>query len=296
MRFKGHIRSLGSFFRASLNLISYFGIFLTCCIAAPSANELLTDTSARAEVSSEAISKEARYQAKLSILLEEEIVNSHVVFQGEDQLIINAVKPVSLEPLRKTNKTEVSNSPEKALTAEEFAVKLAAMDKRFEYISVRTTVFGDSHSLVMWRDRDTGNDYEVWTNVSLLYLRFADSFKSEGIRYDYFGLPTQVYTREKEATRIRLAKKHGYKKLSTLRTRWKEPPVDFREGLLEYYVVAKQHTEVPEKLYRQLDALFGYYLKNQQSLKVRHLNAKKIAEARAQYRAIPCRQSTRAAD
>ena len=53
----------------------------------------------------------------------------------------------------------------------------------------------------------------------------------------------------------------------------------------EYVVVAEDPKSVPEKLFEQMDAVYGYYLENEAKLRTHHANLKTMSEAREKYEA-----------
>lgn len=144
-----------------------------------------------------------------------------------------------------------------------------------EYISLGANVYGDEYSEITWRDPDTGKTVSVWTNISLNYLKPIVSFAVDDIHYDYFGFVTN-YTREGDEARMKMFKELGYEAES----QWKYPPVRLSSDYSEYYVDAPWDAEIPEKLHRQLSALFAYYLKNEEKFKIEYLNSRTLQAAR----------------
>jgi hypothetical protein len=157
------------------------------------------------------------------------------------------------------------------------------MDSRFaeaaeyvhENISLGANVYGDEYSEIKWRDPDTGKTVSVWTNISLNYLKPIVSFTADDVHYDYFGFVTN-YTREGDEARMKMFKELGYEAES----QWKYPPVRLSSDYSEYYVDAPWDAEIPEKLHRQLSALFAYYLKNEEKFKIEYLNSRTLQAAR----------------
>jgi hypothetical protein len=158
-----------------------------------------------------------------------------------------------------------------------------SMDSRFaeaaeyvhENISLGANVYGDEYSEITWRDPETGQTVTVWTNISLNYLKPIVSFTADDIHYDYFGF-VMSYTREGDEARMKMAKELGYEAES----QWKYPPVRLSADYHEYYVDAPWDAEIPEKLHRQLSALFAYYLKNEEKFKIEYLNSRTLQAAR----------------
>jgi hypothetical protein len=106
-----------------------------------------------------------------------------------------------------------------------------------------------------------------------------NSFEAGGVHYDYFGFVYEI-SREIEEERAATWSFHGHE----YESRWKTPPVKLSSTEPEYVVVANDPASVPDKLFEQMDALFGYYLENQAYLQIAHENMEKLSKARAAYR------------
>jgi len=240
--------------------------------------KLLTASEAAAIVESRAVAKEVDLQAEIQAFGRAEIIQSKVVQSAEGTITVNAVKPITLvKPIAKK-----SANLETQLSQAEWAVLIAEQQQHWasEHISMGANVYGDEYSEITWRDRESNSEFIVWSNVSLNYLRPIISIPDDDYDYTFFGFVTN-YTREGEANRIKLAEAHGY---HTLESRWKMPPVEFSPDQFEYVVVvADESTPVPEKLYRQLDAVLGYYVANRERLEVEHYNSVAIQKARREY-------------
>ena len=266
----------------------FFLTLLPACILwASDTPQLLTDAEATAIVEAQEEAKVARYQARLAELSSVEIVSSRTVEHDGHQMIINAIKPLVFEPSAEPDVSESANPPSPEPTPEEWAAWVEAQQQT-EFISMGANVYGDEYSHITWRDQEAKLSFVVWTNISLRYLRFADSFQSGGVRYDYLGLPTTVYTREALDAQLRFAqeyaKEHGMEVPEGIPSFWEEPPYPFTDGQYEYYVIADDPAQVPEKLYRQMNAVLGYYVSELPRLKIEHLNSETMEKARAKFR------------
>jgi len=219
--------------------------------------------------------KEARYQALKQDLFSAEVLESKEVQVQGRPLTVNRIKPLVLAKADRPKKIE----PQVQVTSEEWQAYVASQQTRIsEQISMSANVYGDSHSEITWWDTETREEYTVWTNVSLNYLRPVSTIQAEGYDYMYFGFVSH-YTSEGEAIRMKLAKEHGFDAESRMKT----PPVRFSGTEPEYIVLAEDPARVPEKLYRQLDALIGYYAANREALEIEHKNARILAAARKKY-------------
>jgi len=242
----------------------------------------LTPAEADAIVAAEAAAKEARYEARRAKLEGAEVVESRTVGVGERPVRINRVKPAALEkpasPGVAASPAQSKMSPE--MSPEQWAAHIESRQVLIhEHISLGAKVFGDEHSEITWRDRETDEEFVVWTNVNLNYLSPVVSIRDGGYDYAYFGFVTK-HTREEEKARRAFAAEKGFE----VESRWKAPPVAFSGDGAEYVVVAEDKSRVPAKLYRQMDALLGYYLTNREALETRHHNVAVLREAREKYR------------
>jgi hypothetical protein len=154
-------------------------------------------------------------------------------------------------------------------------------DYRHETLSFSVTNYDDLYSEITWRDLETQNTFSVWTNVSLVHLPVISSFELEGVNYSYFGFSENIDSEvEKERTGPHYFNGRRYE----YESRWKEPPVAFKEEP-EYVVIAEEDGAiVPDKLYEDMDSVLRYYLENEESLRVSHLNSLAISRARDEYR------------
>ena len=236
----------------------------------------ITESEALTIVATREAAKEAKHQALLQELGAAEIVDSKVVQSNYGSLTVNAVKPLVInKPVAQSNP-----EPQIELNEAEWAAMIASQHTKIpEQISMGANVYGDEYSEITWRDRETNSEFIVWTNVSLNYLRPIISVEDDDYDYMYFGFITN-YTREGEAERLQFAQDRGF---DNVESRWKTPPVEFSTDQFEYVVIADASTQVPEKLYRQLNAVFGYYVANQEKLEVDHLNSVTLENARRKF-------------
>jgi hypothetical protein len=246
-------------------------VLIASSLSGETTPQLLTDAEATAIVVAQEEAKVASYQAKLAKLSNVEVVNTRTVDHNGQQLIINAIKPPVLEaaPEPETEQGDATTPAEFFSEAQEFIS---------ETISMGGNVYGNEHSKITWRDSETGATFVVWSNVSLNFLRPMMSFKVGDYDYNYFGFVTS-YTREMDEQRQQFAAEHG----AEVEPLWEEPPVSFTEEQYEYYVETDDSSQIPEKLYRQLDAIFGHYLANKEAWEVEYHNSQKLAEKRKEY-------------
>lgn len=235
----------------------------------------LTEAEAKAIVEGREAAEEARYQAFKEKMASAEVVESKTVQTQGGSLKFNQVRPLVLEKVVKPTREE----PKNTMTPEEWAAYMVSQQVRIpEQISLGANVYGDSHSEITWRDTETGARFTVWTNVSLNYLRPVSSIQAKNYDYMYFGFVTP-YTKEDEQRHIQIAREHGVE----VESRWKEPPVAFTGGSYEYIVITEDTAKVPDKLYRQLDALIGHYVAHREELEIEYENSQTLEAARQQY-------------
>lgn len=232
---------------------------------------LLTPEQAETIIESRRLAGEAaalqRRQAALSLpALEQRIID-----KGGRKIVFRRVARLpEVEAVEVELRTEpVALSPE-ILAAWEESQKVT-----HEQISMAANVYGEDYSEITWRDTETREEFTVWTNLNLNYLRLIGSFRTDGYRYDYFGF-IYAYERETERKRLTAFAEAGY----PAESRWKYPPVAFSSESFEYFVDAAAGARVPQKLYRQMDALFAYYLAHREEFEVRHKNAVLLQAAR----------------
>ena len=205
-----------------------------------------------------------------------------VIQKKDHQITINRVAPPRLKVAPASAFDQKINSA--PLTPAEFEAFMAAQPEH-QTISLSVTVFGEESSKIVWREpRDTdersqpSQEFEIWTNINLNYLRPIGSFKRDNVIYNYFGF-TDTITLKSEAWRKAYAKEHGY----DYQPRWQRPPVDFTRGQLEYVVTQPTDRPVPPELYQQMDALFAHYVENAAELKAECQWQQALAKAKKAY-------------
>ena len=263
----------------SYPVFSLFGFGALCCLSlivhadpSPSGEEtdinwqerLLTPEQAEAIVEPRRLANEAAERERRSAALSLPALEQRVIDKGEQKIVFRRVaRQPEVEPAEVEARSEAV-----VLSPEVLAAWEASQKVPHEQISMAANVYGEDYSEITWRDTETREEFTVWTNVNLNYLRPIDSFSADGYQYDYFGF-IYPYDREAEKERLAAATEAGY----PAESRWKYPPVVFSKEYFEYFVDAAPGALVPEKLYRQMDALFAYYLAHREEFEVRHKNA-----------------------
>lgn len=238
---------------------------------------LLSEEEALEIIGQRETAKEARYQALKQEMASAQVVQSKEVQREGRPMTINLIKPLVLEKPASAETATSDTQPE--MTPEQWAAYIESQQALIpEQISMGANVYGDEYSEITWRDRESKSELVVWTNVSLNFLRPISTIQTEEYDYMYFGFVTP-YTREDEQARIEFAAERGFE----VESRWKEPPVKFSEDRYEYVVMA-DGADVPEKLYRQLDAVLGYYVAHKEELEIEHKNALTLQEAHEKYK------------
>lgn len=232
--------------------------------------KLLSNAEAEAIIKDRRAQREASEEAYRKQALDQTAIEERTLVKGKQKILFRKVEALPQLKASVQDTADESSATSNSGTAN---FELIA-EYRHENISLGANVYGDKYSEVTWRDTETGKTVTVWTNFSLNYLKPIVSFSSGDVHYDYFGFVTN-YTLEGEETRIQVAKEHGY----DAESRWKYPPVSLSDNTNEYYIEAPWDTEIPDKLYRQLDALFGYYLEHEERFRIEYLNAKALHAA-----------------
>jgi len=243
----------------------------------------ISETEARAIIEQRMVdqaTREANRKAELESMSSRE---TRTVQKEGHRVTINRVEPPQLKvaPISPSLDSEAK----RVWTEEEWAAMIAAQPEH-QSISLSVTVFGEEYSKILWRkprdkderSKEAPEEFEIWTNVNLNYLRPISSFDQDNVVYDYMGF-TSTITREAEAWRRAYAKEHGY----DYESRWQVPPVRFTDGTAEYVVTESEERRIPPELYQQMDALFRHYLENEERFKAEFKTNEALREAREAY-------------
>tara|TARA_B100001971_G_scaffold73844_2_gene68098 strand:+ start:11645 stop:12529 length:885 start_codon:yes stop_codon:yes gene_type:complete len=242
----------------------------------------ITETEAKAIIEERMAEKALREANRKAELESMSVADSRVLQKEGHRVTINLVVPPRLEVAPAPTPSDRQAS--RTWTEEEWAAMIAAQPEH-QSISLSVTVFGDEYSKILWRAprdederRKAPEEFEIWTNVNLNYLRPISSFDRDNIVYSYMGF-TSTITREDEAWQRVYAKERGY----DYESRWESPPVRFTEGKAEYVVVEAEERRIPRELYEQMDALFTHYLENEDRFKAEFLRNEALSKAREAY-------------
>ncbi|MGB0372464.1 MAG: hypothetical protein ACPGN3_14110 [Opitutales bacterium] len=265
------------------NLVYLFPI----CILGPfiSAQEeprLISEDEAQSIVEAEVEAKEERDAEKRAQINAVTVLDQNVLDVAPSQII---VRRISAPAINNANEEEVSIGENTKLTESNPEIvestSIAVFPEQLrphEMISISATVYKESHTRIYWNNPDDGKRFTVWTNLALLYLSPISSFETESAHYSYFGF-SEVVSEEDEKKRGKDAEKLGYEYDS----RWFDPPVQLSEEYTEYVIEADTSENVPDKLYEHMDGLLSYYLEHEKQLKIAHINAEKLRDARLEY-------------
>lgn len=258
-----------------------FPLFCCACFQAVGFAET-TEAALITQVEADAII-EARMQAKAdqdkamrekinSMAVVEE---NHIRAGGKDVIIRRVVAPPSENESPQKSTAQLSESQR---TRSGSGFEFPEYTRRHEMISVSAQIFDDNHSKVVWRDQETGEAFDIWTNINVVWLNPLSSFDTEDTHYSYFAMTERVNPSD-EKKRQKTADKMGY----SYKSRWQESPVVLSSEHPEYVVVTETARAVPEKLYQQMDALFAFYLEERNSLEVAFKNAEKLKISHEKY-------------
>lgn len=219
--------------------------------------------------------RRAEVQALIdSAFVEEEFIH---LKSGQRKMVLRRVKP-SRELLDAARERPIPQFDFKKPTNTEVPSFLGDIDDyKLEHLSLVVTNYDDSYSRIKWRYES--QEFEIWSNIQLTYLHPIGDFEYEGVNYNYFGF-FDLIEFEVEKERAETYPLHGHK----YKSRWEDSPVTFGKEP-EYVVVAEDPKSIPEKLFEQMDAVYGYYLENEVKLRTYHDNLKTINQARAKYKA-----------
>ena len=225
--------------------------------------KLLTPDQAEAIVRQHRSGKEARQRAQRLTALGEKATEERILdLEDGQQLVFRKIAPT---PKAANSKKEIDAVPPIEASLQSVNSVILSKELAYDSIHLGANVYGNDYSEVTWRDQESGQSFTVWTNINLNYLRPINAFEADGIQYNYFGFVTAYSYEAKQG--------------AVIKSNWKTPPVVFSADQYEYFIDAHWDTQVPEKLYRQLDALFGYYLANRERLEIEHKNARLLQAA-----------------
>lgn len=244
----------------------------------------ITETEARAIIEERMAEKALREANRKAELESMSVADSRVLQKEGHRVTINRV----FSPRLKAAPTPVPSDRQasKTWTEKEWAAMIAAQPEH-QSISLSVTVFSDEYSKILWREprekderSKAPEEFEIWTNVNLNYLKPISSFEWDKGRivYSYMGFTTTI-TRQAEARRRAYAKKRGH----DYESRWQSPPVRFTKDKAEYVVVEAEERRIPPELYEQMDALFTHYLENEERFKAEFLRNEALSKAREAY-------------
>ena len=227
-----------------------FFIFLSSLVPVQAKDDLpklLTPDQAEAIVKQRRSKKEARQRKQRLIALGEKATEEHILNLEDGQQVVFR----KIAPTAKANpEKEIDTIPPIEASLPMVNSAIPSTELAYESIHLGANVYGNDYSEVTWKDQESGQSFTVWTNINLNYLRPINAFEANGIQYNYFGFVT-AYSYEAEQKYLATATEQGI----FIESNWKTPPVVFSEEEYEYFVDAPLYAKVPEKLYRQLDAL-----------------------------------------
>lgn len=248
----------------------------------PTTAQPITEVEARTIIEQQMADKALREANRKAELESMTTTESRTVQKERHRVTINRIVPPRLKAAPVPTLSQKQTS--RPWTAEEWAAMIAAQPEH-QSISLSVTVFGEEYSKLLWRKprdeeerRQAPEEFEIWTNVNLNYLRPISTFDRDNIVYSYMGF-TSTITREDEAWRRAYAKERGY----DYESRWQLSPVPFTEGKAEYVVVEDEERRIPPELYQQMDALFAHYLENEDRFKAEFQTSEALRKAREAY-------------
>ena len=233
--------------------------------------QLLSQLEAEGIVKAEREAKEARAVYAREALIAESAIEERISTRGSRTVMFRqtAQSPIADAPVG------IESSDGEASPFNEASYLWAIEPVAHEQISLAAHVYDDEFTEIAWRDVDTGEVFTVWTNVNMNYMRSIDSFTTKDFHYDYFGF-VYNYNYKSEVQRMEAAEEAGFQ----TEIRWKIAPVVFSPDRFEYFVDADEGTVVPDKLYRQLDAMFSYYLANKAEFEIQYKNSMLVQAVR----------------
>lgn len=235
--------------------------------------EMISQSEAEAIIQARMEAKADRDAAMRQTINAATVLQETVVKRGTQDVIVRRVAAPPASALG----DEEAPKPEQAIS-KDIAFEFPVDPRRHETISVSAQIFDDLYSKVVWRDTETGQTFDLWTNINMVYLNPLSAFDTEHAHYNYFAM-AETITQSGEEERRKAAAKMGY----AYQSRWEHPPVELSDEIFEYVVVTETKAPVPEKLYEQMDALFAFYLEERDSLEASFKNAQKLRIAHEKF-------------
>jgi len=143
--------------------------------------EPIIETEARAIIEERMAEKALREANRKAELESMSVAGSRVLQKEGHRVTINRVVQPRLKAAPAPTPSDRQAS--RTWTEEEWAAMVAAQPKH-QSISLSVTVFGDEYSRILWREprdederRKAPEEFEIWTNVNLNYLKPISSFE-----------------------------------------------------------------------------------------------------------------------
>lgn len=214
--------------------------------------------------------KDAALRQKINAV---SVIHETTIKHGDQHVI---VRRVAAPRVVKNIKTEEFES--KRAHPESAPFEFPVDPRKHETISVSATIFDDFYSKVVWRDSKTGQTFNLWTNINMVYLNPLSAFDTENAHYNYFAMTNRI-TRRGERETQEAAAKMGFE----YESRWQPLPIKLSDETYEYVVVTETYEAVPKKLYEQMDAFFAFYLEERDSLETNYKNSLKLQIAHEKF-------------
>lgn len=220
--------------------------------------ESITEAQAAEIVKAQEEAKEQAKDEREAELKSKEVLESYVVYQGEQRIIFNKIKAEKKTPSEQ--KVEVLSS-EIAVAPTKGSDFFNADSKEQVNITLSGSVTPDGLSELWWTYKN--EIYRVVSNADFSLFEGISEFNDEAARYSVFSLVTKSYSRAGESAES---------DLPSLK--------DFEPTSLGYIVI--QEGSDPAA-FRGLDAMLGFYAQNEDSMCVDYDKRRKINQARRTY-------------
>ncbi|NBB81708.1 MAG: hypothetical protein GVY36_20085 [Verrucomicrobia bacterium] len=218
--------------------------------------ERISDAEAELIVQAQEEEKEKEKDQRQADMLGEEIVETKVVFQGDQKIIFNRVSSQRNAFMEECQPSQ-SEGREVRRDAAIESKRLASMELVPICLGGMVTEEGVSD---LWWSLG-GERYRIVTNANFSYFGVIGEIEDGDTRYSYFSVVSPApYQGQQDALPYVLA--------------------DFTPGALEYFVI--EEGSDPDA-YEAIEAMLRYYAENQEKMRIAYENGQKLQKARRAY-------------
>lgn len=235
---------------------------------APVAAQTLSDAEADRIVAEEMAELAARQAA---ITPDYTVLSESTRSIGDKAVIIRKVLPPEVPETPLIENTLEEDEIEQLI---EYYERRGQLERRTLSMGIR--VFDDAFSEILyWRD---GRTIRICSNVAFRYLSPFGEIETDGALYSLVALVSETTLAEVQMQAARM-RERGFPVENTIL-----PNADLFSGIdPEYLVYRDSEEEIPDELFRDMDALHRYYLTHEAELTAKAQRAMALANAQKRY-------------